>query len=92
MDPDDTDQFGFHCQLGGELHGCPEVVQAAEKWGLRDRLILIGVGELVSALLFLIPPTNSLGGFTTVGLTGAGPSSHTCKTPNLITTRLCCCC
>jgi len=38
-----------------------EVIQAAEKWGLRDHLMLIAVGELVSVLLFLIPRTNSLG-------------------------------
>lgn len=39
----------------------PEVLVAAEKWGLRDHLLLIGIGELVSALLFFIPLTNSLG-------------------------------
>jgi len=39
----------------------PEVVVLFEKWGLRDQLILIGAGELVSVLLFLIPRTNSLG-------------------------------
>lgn len=39
----------------------PEVVVLFEKWGLRDQLILIGVGELVSAILFNIPRTSSLG-------------------------------
>ena len=38
-----------------------EVIQAAEKWNLRDELMLIGAGELISALLFLIPHTHSLG-------------------------------
>ena len=32
-----------------------------EKWGLADYLILIGAGKLISALLFLIPRTSSLG-------------------------------
>ena len=32
-----------------------------QKWGLGDHVILIGVGEAVSALLFLIPRTHSLG-------------------------------
>lgn len=41
--------------------GPPEVIQPAEKWGLKDHLMLIAVGELVSALLFLIPRTHSLG-------------------------------
>ena len=39
----------------------PEVMAAVEKWNLKDELILIGVGELVSALLFFIPRTHSLG-------------------------------
>jgi hypothetical protein len=39
----------------------PEVMAAVEKWNLRDELILIGVGELVSAILFFIPRTHSLG-------------------------------
>lgn len=37
------------------------VVEGMEKYGLRDHLPLIGVGELLSALLFFIPLTNSLG-------------------------------
>jgi hypothetical protein len=41
--------------------GPPEVIQPAEKWGLKNQLMLIAVGELVSALLFLIPRTHSLG-------------------------------
>ena len=44
-----------------KLIGPPEIIQATEKWGLKDHLILIAVGELVSALLFLIPRTHSLG-------------------------------
>ena len=32
-----------------------------EKWGLKNYLLLIGSGELISALLFLIPRTSSLG-------------------------------
>jgi hypothetical protein len=31
------------------------------KFGLEDKLILIGMGELISAILFLIPRTSSLG-------------------------------
>jgi hypothetical protein len=44
-----------------KLMGAAPVVEGFEKWGLGDHRILIGVGELVSALLFLIPRTHSLG-------------------------------
>ncbi|OLE97378.1 MAG: hypothetical protein AUG75_09075 [Cyanobacteria bacterium 13_1_20CM_4_61_6] len=45
----------------GKLVGAQPVVQVFEQFGLRNFMLLIGVGELVSALLFLIPRTNSLG-------------------------------
>jgi uncharacterized membrane protein YphA (DoxX/SURF4 family) len=45
----------------GKLLGVTQVVEAMQKWGLGDQRILIGVGELTSALLFLIPLTHSLG-------------------------------
>jgi len=38
-----------------------EVVKAFANFGLGDYILLIGAGELVSAVLFLIPRTNSLG-------------------------------
>ncbi len=31
------------------------------KWGLEGKLLLIGMGELIAAILFLIPKTSSLG-------------------------------
>lgn len=45
----------------GKLVSAAPVVEMFEKWGLRSHLTLIGVGELVSALLFFIPRTHSLG-------------------------------
>ncbi len=44
-----------------KLAGAQAVVEVFEKWGLSNHRLLIGIGELVSALLFLIPRTNSLG-------------------------------
>jgi uncharacterized membrane protein YphA (DoxX/SURF4 family) len=44
-----------------KLSGAAQVVEGMQKWGLGDQRILIGVGELTSALLFLIPLTHSLG-------------------------------
>ncbi|MCX6121707.1 MAG: DoxX family protein [Ignavibacteriales bacterium] len=38
-----------------------EVVKSIIKYGLEGKIILIATGELVSALLFLIPKTSSLG-------------------------------
>ncbi len=45
----------------GKLIAARPVAEMFEKWGLGGHLMLIGVGELVSALLFFIPRTNSLG-------------------------------
>ncbi len=44
-----------------KLSRAPQVLEAMQKWGLGDQVVLIGVGEAVSALLFLIPRTHSLG-------------------------------
>jgi hypothetical protein len=44
-----------------KLSGAAQVVEMMGKWGLGNDVILIGVGEAVSALLFLIPRTHSLG-------------------------------
>ena len=51
----------FIASAAGKLSGAKQVVEMFEKWGLKDFVLLIGVGELVSALLFLIPRTHSLG-------------------------------
>lgn len=44
-----------------KLAGAQQAAEMFEKWGLKGQLMLIGSGELISALLFLIPRTNSLG-------------------------------
>ena len=44
-----------------KLSGSKQVVEMMEKWGLGNEVTLIGVGEAVCALLFLIPRTHSLG-------------------------------
>jgi hypothetical protein len=31
------------------------------KWGLEGKLLMIGIGELIAAILFFIPRTSSLG-------------------------------
>ncbi len=38
-----------------------EIAKNFVKWGLDGKLMLIGMGELIAAILFLIPRTSSLG-------------------------------
>jgi hypothetical protein len=45
----------------GKLAGAAQVVGMMQKWGLGNHVLLIGIGELTSAVLFLIPRTHSLG-------------------------------
>lgn len=59
-----------------KLVAAQPVVVLFEKWGLRDQLILIGVGELASALLFLIPRTNSLGLLLLSAYMGGAIATH----------------
>ena len=51
----------FAMSAMGKLSGGEEMVENFEKWGLDGRLVLIGIGELVAALLFIITRTSSLG-------------------------------
>lgn len=45
----------------GKLFGLEQMVESFETFGLTDMRIVIGIGEIVSAVLFLIPFTSSLG-------------------------------
>src|SRR5207237_2567313 len=51
----------FIFSASGKLLRAEAVVEAMSGWGLGDYVVLIGAGELVSAVLFLIPRTHSLG-------------------------------
>lgn len=48
----------------------PEVVEKIQAYGLSDRLQLIGVGEMASAVLLLIPRTSPLGTLLVSGFWG----------------------
>ena len=65
----------------GKLFGMAKVVEMMQKWGLGNHLLLIGMGELVSALLFAIPKTHSLGSCCS-RVTWEEPSSRTCSMTN----------
>lgn len=51
----------FVANAVAKLTKASPVVEMFDKWGLSNYVLLIGVGELVSAVLFLIPRTTSLG-------------------------------
>jgi hypothetical protein len=51
----------FVASAGAKLAGAAPVVEMFQKWGLGNQVLLIGIGELTSALLFVIPQTHSLG-------------------------------
>ncbi|MCB0535973.1 MAG: DoxX family protein [Saprospiraceae bacterium] len=44
-----------------KIAGAEMMAANFEKWGLSGWLTIIGIGELVSAILYLIPRTSSLG-------------------------------
>lgn len=48
----------------------PEVVQKMSEFGLGDKMLLIGWGELIAAVLLLVPVTSSLGILLTSGFWG----------------------
>lgn len=45
----------------GKLSGGEEMVSNFSKWGLEGKLTLIGIGELIAGILFIVPKTSSLG-------------------------------
>jgi hypothetical protein len=53
-----------------------DVVEMFQKWGLGNDVLLIGVGELASALLFVIPRTHSLGVLLLSGYMGGAIVTH----------------
>lgn len=57
--------------LGGE-----EMAKGFAKYGLEGRQMLIGTGELISAILFIIPRTSSLGVLLLSGLMGGAIVTH----------------
>ena len=66
----------FVGSAAGKLTGAAQVVEMMGKWGLGDYVLLIGAGELVSALLFVIPKTHSLGVLLLSGYMGGAIVTH----------------
>jgi hypothetical protein len=59
-----------------KLAGGAEIVQTFERFGLENMRVVIGVGELVSALLYLLPLTSSLGVLLLSAHMGGGIVTH----------------
>jgi hypothetical protein len=48
----------------------PQMAEMMAKFGLEDRVLLIGWGEIITAVLLVLPWTSSLGGLLASGLWG----------------------
>lgn len=66
----------FAFSASGKFSGAAEVMEGFDKFGLRDYRLLIGVGEVVSAVLFLIPRTGVLGTLLLSGYMGGAIATH----------------
>ncbi len=54
----------------------PEMAENFTKWGLGDWRTIIAVGEIISALLFLLPKTNIFGAFLLSAHLGGAIVTH----------------
>ncbi len=60
-----------------KLKGAPEAMDMLTGWGFTEsEITMIGVGELISAILFLIPKTSSLGTLLLSAYFGGAIASH----------------
>ena len=59
-----------------KLIGAPEVATTFSKYGLDGKMMLIGIGELVTAILFLVPRTSSLGVLLFSAYIGGAIATH----------------
>jgi DoxX-like family len=59
-----------------KLIRAPQVVEMLDQWGLGNDVLLIGVGELASVLLFLIPRIHSLSVLLLSGYMGGAIVTH----------------
>jgi hypothetical protein len=66
--------FAFSASL--KFAAAEEVLKQFDAFGLRDFRLLIGVGEVVSTALFLIPRTGVLGTLLLSGYMGGAIATH----------------
>jgi hypothetical protein len=61
---------------GTKLMGSTPAVEALSKLGIEDKVLLIGAGEVITALLLIVPWTSKLGTLATSGFWGGVISTH----------------
>ncbi|MFK8003268.1 MAG: DoxX family protein [Polyangiales bacterium] len=61
---------------GAKIAGVEAIVANLTSYGLADYVVLIGVIELVSAVLFVVPKTSSVGAFLVTGYFGGAIVAH----------------
>ena len=66
----------FLASAAGKLARAEPVVKQLTDFGLKDQMLLIGAGEAISALLFLIPITHPLGVLLLSGYMGGAIVTH----------------
>lgn len=59
-----------------KLAGAQPVMESFAKWGLEHKAFLIGLGELISALLFILPRTHSIGVLLLSAYMGGAIATH----------------
>ena len=63
----------------------PEVVEKMSEYGLSDKLLLIGIGEITTALLLIIPKTSPLGTLLASGFWGGVICIHMAHHEDFVT-------
>ena len=61
---------------GAKFAEVPQVVSQLNGFGFQGKLMLIATGEALSALLFLLPPTRSIGVLLVSALLGGAIATH----------------
>ncbi|PYP43532.1 MAG: DoxX family protein [Gemmatimonadetes bacterium] len=61
---------------GAKFAQVPQVVSELNGFGFQGKLMLIATGEALSALLFLLPPTRSIGVLLVSALLGGAIATH----------------
>jgi uncharacterized membrane protein YphA (DoxX/SURF4 family) len=66
----------FLFSASGKLTKSEPMVKGFESFGMGDKILLIGIGEVVSTILFLIPWTSSLGTLLLGSYMGGAIATH----------------
>lgn len=61
---------------GGKIIGADTMRGMFGKWGLEDWMLIVGLGELASAILFVVPRTHSLGVLLLSAYFGGAIATH----------------